>query len=185
MPHDPGGQIHDEAIAEIVAYCKSIQGKRLKVFDLIEGDSKNAPKLPSGVFPGELFDLEEQTTGTVKKIKDAIKFMADYSEPITQDELIELSTADIDATADLICTLRTVEALIGVKEAIPSYGLKSDELKEFSKDLKALIDQGAALLSVFFNSDHRFYYENEGDFRKKNDELIFRLVKALRGQGAP
>lgn len=41
MPHDPDDrtpidELNDEAVAEIVEYCRSIQGKHLKVFDLID-----------------------------------------------------------------------------------------------------------------------------------------------------
>jgi len=203
MPHDPDDrtpidEIEDEAIAEIVEYCRSIQGKRLKVFDLIDpSKGKNAEpipasELPPGVTPGDLMAEAEWTTARVEEIKAVIDYMADYSDPVTEDELIGYYEADIDATADFICTLRTVEALIGVKDAISSYGLKPNELKEFSKDLTALIARGAALISLFFVSDHRYYYETVGDFQKGTDEffkmnnaLIFRLVKALRDQGAP
>lgn len=196
MPHDPDDrtpidELNDEAVAEIVEYCRSIQGKHLKVFDLIDpnyGKEKKPVRLedlPPGVLPGDFLADAEYTTGTVEGLKAVIDYMADFSEPVTEDDLIGYYEADTDATIDLICTLRTVEALIGIRDTIQTYGLKPDELKVLSKDLTALIDRGAALLSIFFVSDHRYYYDTVADFEAQNDDLIARLVKALSNRGTP
>lgn len=158
-------QAEDEAAREAIDYCRSIQGKDLEVFKLIN--------------PGD----EAQATDTLEGIRGAIDFYADYSEPVTEDELIEYEGNNPEALLDLISVLRTTEALIRVRKSLPTSGLPSKDLGALDSELGRTIGQGAALLAVFFQNEHRYFYETVGDFDRRAAEIGISLADKLAGDG--
>lgn len=149
----------DEITRDITDYCLSIRGKDLEVFRLINHQ------------------------GTIEGIKGAIDFYADYSEPVTADEIIDFEESEPEALLDLISVLRTTEALIHVKESLPTSGLSSKDLSEIDNGLKQAINQGAALLDIFFQNDHRCFYETVGDFDRRAADLCMKLARKTIGGG--
>lgn len=167
----------DEITREVIDYCRSIQGKDLEVFKLINpGDEAPSKDTPTGA-RGDYFNRLEALEG----IKGAIDFYADYSEPVTEDELIGYEESDPEALLDLISVLRTTEALIHVKESLPTSGLSSKDLSEIGNGLKQAINQGAALLDTFFQNDHRYFYENVRDFDRRAADIGIALADKLTG----
>lgn len=158
MYTDNDGQdtLPDESTREVIDYCRSIQGKDLEVFKLLT--SREA----------------------VREIKDVIGFFADYSEPVTEDELIDDESGP-EALLDLISVLRTTEALIRVRKSLPTSGLPAKDLGELDSELSETIDQGAALLVTFFQNDHRYFYEAIGDFDRHAAEIGIALADKLTG----
>lgn len=149
----------DEITRDIIDYCLSNRGKDLEVFRLINHQ------------------------GTIEGIKGAIDFYADYSEPVAADEIIDYEESDPEALLDLISVLRTTEALIHVKESLPTSGLSSKDLSEIGNGLKQAINQGAALLDTFFQNDHRYFYENVRDFDRNAADLCMKLARKTIGGG--
>ena len=165
MYTDNDGQdtLPDESTREVIDYCRSIQGKDLEVFKLINpGDEVPGKDTPTGA-RGDYFNQMEALEG----IRGAIDFYADYSEPVTGDELIEYEESDPEALLDLISVLRTTEALIRVRKSLPTSGLPSEDIGELDIELSQTIGQGAALLAAFFQNDHRYFYETVGDFDRR------------------
>lgn len=160
MYTDNDGQdtLPDESTREVIDYCRSIQGKDLEVFKLLT--SREA----------------------VRELKDVIVFFADYSEPVTEDELIDDESGP-EALLDLISVLRTAEALIRVRESLPTSGLPSKDIGELDIELSQTIGQGAALLATFFQNDHRYFYETVGDFDRRGADLCTKLVRKTIGGG--
>jgi len=157
MYTDNDGQdtLPDESTREVIDYCRSIQGKDLEVFKLINpGDEAPSKDTPTGA-RGDYFNRLEALEG----IKGAIDFYADYSEPVTEDELIGYEESDPEALLDLISVLRTTEALIRVRKSLPTSGLPAKDLGELDSELGQTIGQGAALLATFFQNDHSYFYE--------------------------
>lgn len=156
-------QAEDEATRGAIEYCRSIQGKDLEVFKLIN--------------PGD----EAHTTGTLEGIKGAIDFYADYSEPVTEDELIEYEESEPEALLDLISVLRTTEALIRVRKSLPTSGLPAKDLGRLDSELSETIGQGAALLATFFQNEHRYFYETVGYFDRRAADLCMKLARKTIG----
>ena len=161
MYTDNDGQdtLPDESTREVIDYCRSIQGKDLEVFKLLT--SREA----------------------VREIKDVIGFFADYSEPVTEDELIDDNESGPEALLDLISVLRTTEALIRVRKSLPTSGLPSEDIGELDNELSETIGQGAALLATFFQNDHLYFYETVGDFDRRGADLCMKLVRKTIGGG--
>lgn len=161
MYTDNDGQdtLPDESTREVIDYCRSIQGKDLEVFKLLT--SREA----------------------VREIKDVIGFFTDYSEPVTEDELIGYEESDPEALLDLISVLRTTEALIRVRKSLPTSGLPAKDLGELDSELGQTIGQGAALLATFFQNDHSYFYETVGDFDRRGADLCMKLVRKTIGGG--
>lgn len=165
MYTDNDGQdtLPDESTREVIDYCRSIQGKDLEVFKLINpGDEVPGKDTPTGA-RGDYFNQMEALEG----IRGAIDFYADYSEPVTEDELIDDNESGPEALLDLISVLRTTEALIRVRKSLPTSGLPSEDIGELDNELSETIGQGAALLATFFQNDHRYFYETVGDFDRR------------------
>lgn len=165
MYTDNDGQdtLPDESTREVIDYCRSIQGKDLEVFKLINpGDEAPSKDTPTGA-RGDYFNRLEALEG----IKGAIDFYADYSEPVTEDELIGYEESDPEALLDLISVLRTTEALIRVRKSLPTSGLPTKDLGELDIELSQTIGQGAALLVSFFQNEHCYFYETVGDFDRR------------------
>lgn len=176
-------QVADEATREAIEYCRRIQGTDLEVFKLISG-----PELDLSDVPPEYADLARdievdhaRDQEALEGIKDAIDFYADYSEPVTPDELIEYEERDPEALLDLISVLRTTEALIHVKKSLPTYGLSTGDTGELEQEIQGTIDQGAALLTLFFRNDHRHFYETLGEYNARADALAFTLADKAAG----
>lgn len=159
MYTDNDGQdtLPDESTREVIDYCRSIQGKDLEVFKLLTSRE------------------------TVREIKNVIGFFADYSEPVTGDELIEYEESDPEALLDLISVLRTTEALIRVRKSLPTSGLPAKDLGELDNELSETIGQGAALLATFFQNDHSYFYETVGDFDRRGADIGIALADKLTG----
>lgn len=159
MYTDNDGQdtLPDESTREVIDYCRSIQGKDLEVFKLLT--SREA----------------------VREIKDVIGFFADYSEPVTEDELIGYEESDPESLLDLISVLRTTEALIRVRKSLPASGLPSEDIGELDIELSQTIGQGAALLATFFQNDHLYFYETVGDFDRRAADIGIALADKLTG----
>lgn len=175
MYTDNDGQdtLPDERTREVIDYCRSIQGKDLEVFKLINpGDEAPGKDAPTDA-RGDYFNQLEAVEG----IKGAIDFYADYSEPVTEDELIEYEESDPEALLDLISVLRTTEALIRVRKSLPTSGLPTKDLGELDNELSETIGQGAALLATFFQNDHRYFYETVGDFDRRAADLCMELAR--------
>ena len=170
MYTDNDGQdtLPDERTREVIDYCRSIQGKDLEVFKLIN-PGKDTPTDARGDYFNQL--------EAVEGIKGAIDFYADYSEPVTEDELIEYEESDPEALLDLISVLRTTEALIRVRKSLPTSGLPTKDLGELDNELSETIGQGAALLATFFQNDHRYFYETVGDFDRRAADLCMELAR--------
>lgn len=178
MYTDNDGQdtLPDESTREVIDYCRSIQGKDLEVFKLINpGDEAPSKDTPTGA-RGDYFNRLEALEG----IKGAIDFYADYSEPVTEDELIDDESGP-EALLDLISVLRTTEALIRVRKSLPTSGLPSKDLGELDSELGQTIGQGAALLATFFQNDHSYFYETVGDFDRHAAEIGIALADKLTG----
>lgn len=176
-------QVADEATREAIEYCRRIQGTDLEVFKLISG-----PELDLSDVPPEYADLARdieidhaRDQEALEGIKDAIDFYADYSEPVTPDELIEYEERDPEALLDLISVLRTTEALIHVKKSLPTYRLSTGDMDELEQEIQGTIDQGAALLTLFFRNDHRHFYETLGEYNARADALAFTLADKAAG----
>lgn len=159
MYTDNDGQdtLPDESTREVIDYCRSIQGKDLEVFKLLTSRE------------------------TVREIKNVIGFFADYSEPVTEDELIDDNESGPEALLDLISVLRTTEALIRVRKSLPTSGLPSKDIGELDIELSQTIGQGAALLATFFQNDHRYFYETVGDFDRRAADIGIALADKLTG----
>lgn len=159
MYTDNDGQdtLPDERTREVIDYCRSIQGKDLEVFKLLTSRE------------------------TVREIKNVIGFFADYSEPVTEDELIDDNESGPEALLDLISVLRTTEALIRVRKSLPTSGLPAKDLGELDIELSQTIGQGAALLATFFQNDHRYFYETVGDFDRRAADIGIALADKLTG----
>lgn len=159
MYTDNDGQdtLPDESTREVIDYCRSIQGKDLEVFKLLTSRE------------------------TVREIKNVIGFFADYSEPVTEDELIDDNESGPEALLDLISVLRTTEALIRVRKSLPTSGLPSKDIGELDIELSQTIGQGAALLATFFQNDHRYFYETVGDFDRRGADIGIALADKLTG----
>lgn len=159
MYTDNDGQdtLPDESTREVIDYCRSIQGKDLEVFKLLTSRE------------------------TVREIKNVIGFFADYSEPVTEDELIDDNESGPEALLDLISVLRTTEALIRVRKSLPTSGLPSKDIGELDIELSQTIGQGAALLATFFQNDHSYFYETVGDFDRRGADIGIALADKLTG----
>ena len=159
MYTDNDGQdtLPDESSREVIDYCRSIQGKDLEVFKLLTSRE------------------------TVREIKNVIGFFADYSEPVTEDELIDDNESGPEALLDLISVLRTTEALIRVRKSLPTSGLPSKDIGELDIELSQTIGQGAALLATFFQNDHSYFYETVGDFDRRGADIGIALADKLTG----
>lgn len=159
MYTDNDGQdtLPDESTREVIDYCRSIQGKDLEVFKLLTSRE------------------------TVREIKNVIGFFADYSEPVTEDELIDDNESGPEALLDLISVLRTTEALIRVRKSLPTSGLPSKDIGELGIELSQTIGQGAALLATFFQNDHSYFYETVGDFDRRGADIGIALADKLTG----
>lgn len=159
MYTDNDGQdtLPDESTREVIDYCRSIQGKDLEVFKLLTSRE------------------------TVREIKNVIGFFADYSEPVTEDELIDDNESGPEALLDLISVLRTTEALIRVRKSLPTSGLPSKDIGELDIELSQTIGQGAALLATFFQNDHLYFYETVGDFDSRAADIGIALADKLTG----
>lgn len=159
MYTDNDGQdtLPDESTREVIDYCRSIQGKDLEVFKLLTSRE------------------------TVREIKNVIGFFADYSEPVTEDELIDDNESGPEALLDLISVLRTTEALIRVRKSLPTSGLPSKDIGELDSEISETIGQGAALLATFFQNDHRYFYETVGDFDRRAADIGIALADKLTG----
>ena len=147
----------DEITRDIIDYCLSIRRKDLEVFKLLTSRE------------------------TVRELKDVIAFFADYSEPVAADEIIDYEESDPEALLDLISVLRTTEALIHVKESLPTSGLPAKDLGELDNDLSETIGQGAALLATFFQNNHSYFYETVGDFDRRAADIGIALADKLTG----
>lgn len=181
MYTDNDGQntLPDESTREVIDYCRSIQGKDLEVFKLIHpSDEAPGKDTPTGE-RGDYFNQLEALEG----LKGAIDFYADYSEPVTEDDLIEYEERDPEALLDLISVLRTTEALIRVRKSLPTSGLPAKDLGELDSELGQTIGQGAALLATFFQNDHSYFYETVGDFDRRGADLCMKLVRKTIGGG--
>ena len=117
----------------------------------------------------------------MREIKNVIGFFADYSEPVTEDELIDDNESGPEALLDLISVLRTTEALIRVRKSLPTSGLPAKDLGELDIELSQTIGQGAALLATFFQNDHRYFYETVGDFDRRAADIGIALADKLTG----
>lgn len=159
MYTDNDGQdtLPDERTREVIDYCRSIQGKDLEVFKLLT--SREA----------------------VREIKDVIGFFTDYSEPVTEDELIDDNESGPEALLDLISVLRTTEALIRVRKSLPASGLPSKDIGELDSEISETINQGAALLAAFFQNEHCYFYETVGDFDSRAADIGIALADKLTG----
>ena len=179
MYTDNDGQdtLPDERTREVIDYCRSIQGKDLEVFKLIHpSDEAPGKDTPTGE-RGDYFNRLEALEG----IKGAIDFYADYSEPVTEDELIEYEESDPEALLDLISVLRTTEALIRVRKSLPTSGLPAKDIGELDSEISETINQGAALLAAFFQNEHCYFYETVGDFDSRAADIGIALEDKLTG----
>lgn len=188
MYTDNDGQntLPDESTREVIDYCRSIQGKDLEVFKRIAGPAPDLSDIPPE-YEGLAQDIaidHERAQGALEGIKAAIDFYADYSEPVTADEIIDHEESDPEALLDLISVLRTTEALIRVRKSLPSSGLPSKDIEELDSELSETIDQGAALLATFFQNEHRYFYETVGDFDCRAAEICIALADKLAGDPA-
>lgn len=176
-------QVADEATREAIEYCRRIQGTDLEVFKLISGPEPDLSDVPPE-YADLARDIEidhARDQEALEGIKNAIDFYADYSEPVTPDELIEYEERDPEALLDLISVLRTTEALIHVKKSLPTYGLSTGDMDELEQEIQGTIDQGAALLTLFFRNDHRHFYETLGEYNARADTLAFTLADKAAG----
>lgn len=181
--NDGQNTLPDESTREVIDYCRSIQGKDLEVFKRIAGPAPDLSDIPPE-YEGLAQDIaidHERAQGALEGIKAAIDFYADYSEPVTADEIIDHEESDPEALLDLISVLRTTEALIRVRKSLPSSGLPTKDLGELDSELGQTIGQGAALLATFFQNDHRYFYETVGDFDRRAADIGIALADKLTG----
>ena len=176
-------QVADEATREAIEYCRRIQGTDLEVFKLIAGPEPDLSDVPPE-YADLARDIEidhARNQEVLEGIMDAIDFYADYAEALTGDAIADYKEGERDTLLDLISVLRTTEALIHVKKSLPTYGLSTGDAGEIGKEIQGTIEQGAALLTLFFRNDHRYFYDTLGDFNRRVTEVIIALSGKLAG----
>lgn len=161
-----GDEEEVEVIAELKEFCTHALKDGLKLFSLLDHP----------------LDENTQETGA-DNLKSVMEWFLEYDPEYCGDpsDYIEQDPLS-DGTADLLSVAQTLEALINLREELPTYELPQEQTQDFLKRIDGLTHQATGLIGVYFLDESlRSFYDSLGQFNRDADLIALDIVNTLTG----
>lgn len=159
-----------EVITDLKEFCTRALTDGLKLFSLLDHPLDE--------------NVQETAADSLKSVMEWFleydpEYCGDPSDYIEQDPLS-------DGTADLLSVAQTLEALINLREELPTYGLPQEKTREFLTRIDTLTRTAGGLIGVYFLDESlRCFYDSLGQFNRDADLIALDIVDTLTGSRAP